>query len=97
VHLFDEKERIFFSCLWQKMTAVEFSNSNLPSCPSGQRLKRITYRTCPGSDLQLMPVKDVDGTLDSHGVPADAWWVCRCSGLPDRTMRLTLGSRVIIY
>lgn len=80
----------------ESAVSVPFSDSEgLPRVPrpGRLRLRRVRFRTCPGSDLMLMVAEDVDGTLDAaHGVPRDAWWIVRCSNLPDRTMRLFQGS-----
>lgn len=80
---------------WNMMTIlVPFETpKGIPDAPPGTRLRRIRFRSCPGTDLVLFVVKDVDGTQDAKGVPKDAWWVVRCSDLPDRTMRLFQGSR----
>lgn len=65
----------------------------LPRVPQpGHRLRRVRFRSCPGSDLTLRVVRDNDPTLDAHGVPNDAWWVVSCADLPDRTTRLIRGS-----
>ena len=71
------------------------AGAGLPQAPPGTRLARIRFKTCPGSDLVLQVVHDVDGTLDSFGVPRDAWWRVRCKGLPDRTMRLHRGTHAL--
>lgn len=66
---------------------------SLPAAPPGTRLRRVRYRTCPGSDLVLSVLRDVGGArLDGAGVPSDGWWRVRCSGLPDRTLRLSRGT-----
>lgn len=67
-------------------------NNTLPLSEASHRLIRIRFSSCPGSDLSLFVTKDNDGHIDAHGVPQDAWWVIRCSDLPDRTTRLTKGS-----
>lgn len=64
----------------------------LPTAPPGERLRAVRYCTCPEGDLRLFVAVDVSKGLDVHGVPGDAWWVVRCSGLPDRTIRLVRGS-----
>lgn len=74
------------------MSAISFATAHgLPQARPGARLRRIRFRTCPGGDLVLLVVRDVDPTLDQHGVSKDAWWVVRCSNLPDRTLRLFRG------
>lgn len=75
------------------MASASFAvTAPLPRAPPGQRLVRLRYATCPGSDLALEVVRDVDGALDAHGVPRDSWWAVRCKSLPDRTMRLHGGA-----
>ena len=75
------------------MTSVPFATSSgLPMAPKGTRLLRVSYRTCPGSDVCVQVLRDVDASLDAHGVPKDAWWAVKCAKLPDRTMRLFEGS-----
>lgn len=73
---------------------IPFSALNgLPSAPSKKCLSRIRYTTCPGSDLVLFLGRCLpDAPLDEKGVVRDGWWVVRCSGLPDRVMRLTRGA-----
>jgi hypothetical protein len=78
----DGADRIPFSCA-----------SALPHAPPGRRLRRVRFRSCPGSDLELVVANDVDGALDVHGVPKDAWWTVRCSDLPERHLRLFGGTR----
>lgn len=78
------------------ITVLPFASAaQLPRAPDHMRLRRVTFRTCPGSDLALLVVRDVKGALDAHGVPADAWWVVRCANLPDRTMRLSRGAHAL--
>lgn len=74
------------------MLTVPFSSGVLPRRPAKKRLDKITFRTCPGSDLSVVPVRCLAKELDDFGVPQDAWWAVRCSGLPDRVMRLSRGS-----
>ena len=75
------------------MASVPFATSmGLPMAKPGMRLRRVRYRTCPGSDVCVHLLRDVDATLDAHGCPKDAWWAVRCAKLPDRTMRLFQGS-----
>ena len=73
---------------------MKFSTlDGMPSAEQGKRLVRIRYTTCPGSDLTLFLGRCApDVPVDGHGVVADGWWVVRCSGLPDRVMRLSQGS-----
>ena len=76
------------------MISIEFTaDSGLPRAPPQTRLRELGYRTCPGSDLRIRLAQVVRDGLDERGVPADAWWVVTCSGLPDRTMRLFGGSQ----
>lgn len=77
----------------EAMSSVHFAAAQgLPRAGSGLRLRKVGFRTCPGSDLAILVVRDVNPALDAYGVPADAWWVIRCSNLPDRTMRLFRGA-----
>lgn len=70
-----------------------YEGTSLPSCEPTERLTKITFRTCPGSDLALTPVVDNNPFhIDSYGVPNDAWWTITTTTLPTRTVRLTKGS-----
>jgi hypothetical protein len=64
----------------------------LPDCPDGCRVFEIRFNTCPGNDLVIRPVKDVKSTLDTFGVPQDAWWGIETPRLPTRAIRLFDGS-----
>lgn len=76
--------------------SLRFATSDaLPEAPPGARVRRVTFRTCPGSDLCLFVACDVAPALDRHGVPQDAWWVVRCANLPDRTLRLYRGAHAL--
>lgn len=76
------------------MASCEYDTSGmLPKCPSKKRISHITFTTCPGSDLVLRVVKDVNGTVDEYGVKEDSWWCIRTSNLPLRLVRLFKGSR----
>jgi hypothetical protein len=68
------------------------SLDRIPVAPAGQRLIRITFETCPGSDLALLVVKDNSRDFDEFGMPRDSWWVIRTRHLPDRTTRLMRGT-----
>ena len=76
---------------------ISFDASHgLPHAPDDLRLRRVNFRTCPGSDLSLLVGKDVDATRDEYGVSRDAWWVVQCTGLPDRVMRLFRGTYSLV-
>lgn len=62
-----------------------------PLSPQGQRLREVSFASCPGTSLVLRPVRDL-ADLDGCGVPKDAWWMLRCDNLPDRTFRIWKGS-----
>lgn len=67
--------------------------SGLPSCPSGKRLEKITFSTCPGKSLEVRVVKDVNGEIDPrYGVPRDSWWSIVTPKLPVRVIRLFQGA-----
>ena len=69
------------------------THESLPRVDAGKgRLARIEWRTCPGSQTDLILSLEVDGTLDAHGVCRDAWWTVRSPRLPDRHLRLRRGS-----
>ena len=81
-------------------TSIPFATlTGLPRAPHGTRLRRVRYKTCPGSDV-CVELRRVNGGgvsgratgVDAFGVPKDAWWAVTCSKLPDRTMRLYDGA-----
>lgn len=61
---------------------------------AGKRLTRITFTTCPGSDLAIHHVRDARAgqEVDTHGMVADSWWRITCTDLPSRTFRLFRGA-----
>ena len=73
---------------------LPFIGGKLPQAPGGTRLRRIRFRTCPGSDLVLFVASDAtrSPTIDATGLAMDSWWVVQVKGLPDRAMRLTGGA-----
>ena len=74
-----------------KNAAVQFTiAAGLPPAPDGMHLRKVRYRTCPGSDLALVLLRGT-GTACRRGVPADSWWAVRCRDLPDRVVRLFKG------
>ena len=79
--------------------SISFTTTQgLPKCPDGQRLRSIDFKTCPGKELDLRVVLDVDPVLDLiHGVPADSWWVIRSPDLPDRSLRLYQGAHSLSH
>lgn len=77
----------------QRVVLFSAVKEDLPMTRTGEVLKSISFKTCPGSNLVLSFV-DFNGSAgtDKHGMYDDAWWVVRCQGLPDRYMRMTEGA-----
>lgn len=73
------------------MTSLQFSDGNFPHAPKGMRLRSIRFQTCP-AELDMSIIRDVDGTLDSMGIPADFWVRIITKNVPDRTLRMFRGS-----
>lgn len=69
-------------------------STGLPPTPSGHRLSKIKYATCPGSDLVLqLTCVNGDDKCDPCGMSEDSWWCVRCCDLPDRHLRLYNGTQ----
>ena len=82
--------------MYEMSTAFDATTSSIPLAPPGTtRLTRITFESCPGSSLALELVCDAINTIpivDNIGISTDAWWVIRCTDLPDRYFRITRGT-----
>jgi len=84
------------------MTNFDASRGSLPPCEDGNRLVKITFRSCrdsKDSDLCISLVADGgdEGVtrspqVDKHGMATDSWWSIGCSKLPNRTLRLSQGT-----
>lgn len=77
------------------MTVVRFSTpTGLPRTPSpDMQIVRVTFRTCPGSDLRLDKVLyDPKAPRDEHGMQAESWWAVTCKGRPTRCLQLYQGA-----
>ena len=84
---------LFFEYVLQMTSIVFESNNGLPTCPTGLKLYKITFSTCPGKNLEVRLVKDVNGNIDSqYGVPRDSWWSIVTPDLPTRVIRLFWGA-----
>ena len=65
----------------------------LPGAPQGMRVVSVRFLTCPSTSLALRLHGVVgDANVDARGMSANSWWTVRCTGLPDRHIRLYKGS-----
>ena len=74
---------------------IEFdaSSQGLPVLAEDVALVKIEFGSCPSSDLRMELLSSSDGCerngpRDVHGMTAASWWSVRCTGVPDRVLRL---------
>lgn len=81
---------------FSKSVVVDDATRELPSVDQRTLLERITFRTCPGSSLEIKLIHRPDLILDRHGMTQDSWWSVQCNGLPERKMRLLNGAQSML-
>lgn len=66
--------------------------ASLPQVSAEEKLMKIRFGTCPGSDLSLFLVKEnsFEPGYD-RGMKRDTWWAVQTKDLPDRAIRLKAG------